>query len=200
MRVHLKGHAAVARAAAVHWRAASEAAGGPVYGRVINCSSESFLYGPVVEPGYAAAKGGIISFTLVMAQTLAPYGVRVNAICPRAITDMTEWFFGPLKPADADGKPDFLAPERVGEFVNYLASPAADKISGQVFVVYGDMVALLAAPTVEQKFTATDGHFTPEELDAQLTPYFADRDPRRTYVASGVAALDTTGARLPTTR
>lgn len=62
-----------------------------------------------------------------------------------------------------------------------------------MFIVYGDMVALMAAPTVERKFTAESGVFSVEELGAQLTPYFEDRDPTSTYAAYGVAALDTTG-------
>lgn len=190
VRVHLKGHAAVSRAAAVHWRAASKAAGGPVYGRVINTASEAFLFGSAGQPNYSAAKAGIVALTLSTSAGLGRYGVRANAICPRARTAMTEATFAE---GTAPGGLDVMAPERVGSFVGYLASPASENITGQVFVVYGDMVALMAAPTVEQKFTAADGVFSVEELGQQLTPYFEGRDPRRTYAAYGVAALDNTG-------
>ncbi|WP_406385453.1 3-oxoacyl-ACP reductase [Streptomyces sp. NBC_01618] len=191
IRVHLKGHAAVSRAAAAHWRAAAKAAGGPVYGRVVNTSSEAFLFGAPGQPNYSAAKAGITALTLATAQGLSRYGVRANAICPRARTGMTAGVFG--AGANADDGLDILAPERVGTFVSYLASPAAEEINGQVFVVYGDMVALMAAPTVERKFTAADGAFTPEELESQLTPYFSGRDPYHNYAAFSVAQLDTTG-------
>lgn len=187
IRVHLKGHAAVSRAAAVHWRAASKSAGGPVYGRVINTSSEAFLFGSAGQPNYSAAKAGIVALTLSTAQGLARYGVKANAICPRARTQMTAHVFGE---AESNGQLDWLAPERVGTFVRYLASPAAEQISGQVFVVYGNMVGLIAAPVVEQKFTASGNAFTAEEIEAQMTPYFADRDPGRTYAARSVAELD----------
>ncbi|MFI0479124.1 3-oxoacyl-ACP reductase [Actinomadura sp. 9N215] len=190
VRVHLKGHAAVSRAAAAHWRAASKAAGGPVYGRVINTASEAFLFGAAGQPNYSAAKAGIVALTLSTSAGLARYGVRANAICPRARTAMTEASFAA---GTSPGGLDAMAPERVGTFVSYLASPASERISGQVFVVYGDMVALLAAPTVERKFTAADGVFTVAELGGQLTPYFEGRDPRRTYAAYSVAALDDTG-------
>ncbi|GIH66273.1 3-oxoacyl-ACP reductase [Microbispora siamensis] len=190
IRVHLKGHAALSRAAAVHWRAASKAAGGPVYGRVINTSSEAFLFGSAGQPNYSAAKAGIVALTLSTAQGLSRYGVRANAICPRARTGMTANVFGD---GGEVGGLDTLAPERVATFVAYLASPASEEISGQVFVVYGDMVALMAAPTVERKFTAADGVFSVEELDAQVTPHFHGRDPYRTYAAYSVAQLDTTG-------
>ncbi|MFV2171552.1 SDR family NAD(P)-dependent oxidoreductase [Actinomadura sp. LOL_016] len=190
VRVHLKGHAAVSRAAAVHWRAASKAAGGPVYGRVVNTASEAFLFGSAGQPNYSAAKAGIVALTLSTAQGLGRYGVRANAICPRARTAMTEASFAE---GTSPGGLDAMAPERVGTFVGYLASPAAAKISGQVFVVYGDMVALMAAPTVERKFTSESGVFSPEEFAAQVTPYFDDREAHRTYAAWDVAALDTTG-------
>lgn len=191
IRVHLKGHASVSRAAAVHWRQASKAAGAPVYGRVVNTSSEAFLFGSAGQPNYSAAKAGITALTLSTAQGLSRYGVRANAICPRARTGMTAGAFG-----ESDGGPglDLLAPERVAALVGYLASPAAERISGQVFVVYGDMVALLAAPTVEQTFTADAGAFEVAELDTKLSGYFADRDPQRTFAAYDVARLDMTGA------
>lgn len=190
IHVHLKGHASVSRAAAVHWRNASKAAGGPVYGRIVNTTSEAFLFGAAGQPNYSAAKAGITALTLSSAQGLTRYGVRTNAICPRARTGMTAHVFS----ADPNGgELDILAPERVGTFATYLASPAAEEINGQVFVVYGDMVALLAPPTVERKFTAAAGTFSVDELDENLTPYFTGRSPHQTYAAYSIADLDTTG-------
>lgn len=58
IRVHLKGHFNTTHFASVHWRARSKAAGGPVYGRIVNTSSEAFLAGSAGQPNYAAAKGG----------------------------------------------------------------------------------------------------------------------------------------------
>ncbi|WP_344451337.1 SDR family NAD(P)-dependent oxidoreductase, partial [Actinocorallia aurantiaca] len=190
IRVHLKGHAAVSRAAAVHWRNASKAAGGPVYGRVVNTASEAFLFGSAGQPNYSAAKAGIVALTLSTNQGLARYGVKANAICPRARTAMTSESFNE---GTAPGGIDSMAPERVGTFVGYLASPAAEGISGQVFIVYSDMIALMAAPVVERKFTAADGVFSVEEISSQVTPYFEGRDPYQTYAAYSVASLDDTG-------
>ena len=190
IRVHLKGHASVSRAAAVHWRQASKAAGGPVYGRVVNTSSEAFLFGSAGQPNYSAAKAGITALTLSTAQGLSRYGVTANAICPRARTEMTAHVFD----ADPAGNDlDILAPERVATFVSWLASPSADEVNGQVFVVYGDMVALMAPPTVERKFTAEDGVFSVDELERQLAPYFSGRSPYANFAAYSVAELDTTG-------
>ncbi|MGX6511997.1 3-oxoacyl-ACP reductase [Rhodococcus sp. SJ-2] len=188
IRVHLKGHAATSHAAAVHWRAASKETGGPVYGRVINTSSEAFLFGSAGQPNYSAAKAGITALTLSTAQGLSRYGVTANAICPRARTAMTAEAFGDADTAHAGLDP--LAPERVGTLVSYLASPASHEINGQVFVVYGKMVALMASPKVENRFDAASSAFTVEELDEQLSSYFTGRGKYETYAAYSIAELE----------
>ncbi len=187
IRVHLKGHAATSVAAAQYWRNLSKESGGPVYGRVVNTSSEAFLFGSAGQPNYSAAKAGITALTLSTSQGLARYGVTANAICPRARTAMTAEAFG--EAATTTGL-DPLAPERVGTLVSYLASPAAHEITGQVFVVYGKMVALMAAPQVENRFDASGSAFTVDELDQQLSSYFTGRGKYETYAAYGVAELE----------
>ena len=188
IRIHLRGHFLLTRNAAAYWRQQFKAAGGPVYARVVNTSSEAGLTGSEGQPNYSAAKAGIAAFTVSTARSLARIGVRANAICPRARTAMTEGVFG----ADApDGGLDPLSVEHVAPLVSYLASPAAEAISGQVFVVYGGMVALLAPPTVERRFDVSDSGrpWEPAELDAQLGGYFADRDPDRTFACTDVFHL-----------
>jgi 3-oxoacyl-[acyl-carrier protein] reductase len=188
LRVHLRGHFLLSRNAAAHWRAQSKQTGGPVYGRVVNTASEAFLLGSEGQPNYAAAKGGITALTLSTSRALARYGVRVNAICPRARTDMTRRVFGD---APGDGV-DPLAPEHVAAFTAYLASPAAEAISGQVFVVYGGMVALMSAPVVERRFDTSAAIWTHAELAEQVGGYFADRDPARTFASSDLMTLSDT--------
>ncbi|WP_066474316.1 3-oxoacyl-ACP reductase [Skermania piniformis] len=184
VKVHLRGHFLLTRNAAAHWRAAAKAAGKPIYGRLINTSSEAGLLGPEGQANYGAAKAGITTLTLSAARVLARYGVRANAICPRARTAMTESVFGAVGVGA-----DPLDPAHVGTFVSYLASPAADSVNGQLFVVYGGMVALLAAPTVEQRFDAVEGTWTAADLADRLGGYFADRDPNRTFSASDALRL-----------
>ncbi len=187
--IHLKGHASLSRAAAIHWRATAKASGGTVNGRVINTASEAFLLGGAGQANYAAAKAGIVAVTLSTSRALAKYGVTANAICPRARTGMTADVFS----ADPhSGGLDILAPERVATFVAFLASPAAEAVNGQVFVVYGDMVALMAPPVVEQCFTADDGVFSVSEIAEKVLPYIATLD-GQTYAATSIVALDKTG-------
>lgn len=61
IRVHLKGHFNTTHFAAAHWRARSKAADAPVYGRVVNTSSEAFLAGsadsPTTRPRKAESSG-----------------------------------------------------------------------------------------------------------------------------------------------
>ncbi|MEW2356983.1 3-oxoacyl-ACP reductase [Spirillospora sp. NPDC029432] len=165
VRVHLKGHFATSRLAVAHWRARSKETGGPVYARIVNTSSEAFLLGSAGQPNYAAAKAGITALTLSTAQACGRYGVRANAICPRARTNMTAGVFGP---APEDG-PDPLSVDHVTPLVVYLASPAAADVTGQVFVAYGGRVAVMAPPAVAH-LAAADGAWTPAALAAELGP------------------------------
>ena len=183
-RVHLRGHFLLSRNAAAYWRQQFKATNEQVYGRLINTSSEAGLTGSEGQPNYAAAKAGIAALTVASARGLARLGVRANAICPRARTAMTAGVFG-----DAPAGDDPLSVAHVAPLVAYLAAPASDSISGQVFVVYGGMVALMAPPTVERRFDASSGTWDTAHLDATLGAYFADRDPSRTFACTEVLEL-----------
>jgi 3-oxoacyl-[acyl-carrier protein] reductase len=185
IRVHLRGHFLLSRNAAAHWRETAKTAGSATYGRLINTSSEAGLTGSEGQPNYAAAKAGISALTVSAARSLARYGVTANAICPRARTAMTSDVFG-APPADGA---DPLSPANVSPFVAYLASPAAADISGQVFIVYGGMVALMAAPTVERRFDAIGAQWSLGELHTSVGAYFAGRDPARTFGSNEVLHL-----------
>jgi NAD(P)-dependent dehydrogenase (short-subunit alcohol dehydrogenase family) len=174
VKVHLRGHFLLSRNVAAYWRDQAKVAGHKVYGRIVNTSSEAFLLGSEGQPNYAAAKAGITALTLTSARSLAKYGVRANAICPRARTQMTAKVFG----AAPEG-PDPLAPEHVAKFVAYLASPEADGINGQVFVVHGETVMLMSAPSVERRFDGPEG----------LTTYFAGRDPAKTFACTETVSM-----------
>ncbi|HUC26163.1 MAG TPA: SDR family NAD(P)-dependent oxidoreductase [Streptosporangiaceae bacterium] len=152
LRTHLRGHFLTSRAATAHWREQSKQAGGPVYGRIVNTSSEAFLLGSSGQPNYSAAKGGITALTLTIARSCERYGVRANAICPRARTAMTADLMGA---APADG-PDPLDPRYVAPLVTYLSSPAAGNLNGEVFIVHGGVAAVMAPPAVKTTFLAKD--------------------------------------------
>ena len=99
---------------------------------------------------------------------------------------MTAAVFG----EDTSGKAvDPYSADHVAPLVAYLASPASERINGQLFVVYGGMVALVGAPVVEQRFDTTGDVFDLAELDKTLGSYFDERDPARCFAADSVMQL-----------
>lgn len=167
--VHLRGHAALGRAAGAHWRDLSKSTSTPTYGRIINTASEAALTGSASQPNYAAAKAAIIALTVAEARSLGKYGVTANAICPRARTAMTAGMFE----SPSDDSFDPLDPQCVATLVSHLASPRAEGFNGRTFVAYGSMVALVARPSIEAIFTAQNNVFSDDELASALDAYVA---------------------------
>jgi NAD(P)-dependent dehydrogenase (short-subunit alcohol dehydrogenase family) len=170
VKVHVKGHFAVSKFAASYWRSRSKAEK-PVYGRIINTTSEAGLWGTAGQANYAAAKGAVYSMTLTLAREYHRLGVTVNAIAPRARTRMTETLGAPLGNPDGEGF-DEWDPDNVGPVVGWLASEAAAEVSGQVFVVFGGRVHLLEGFT-ELSAIAKEGRWTVDDLVARQDELFA---------------------------
>lgn len=142
VRVHLKGHFAVARHAAAHWRDQAKA-GEPVDARIINTSSGAGILGSVGQAAYSAAKGGIATLTLVQAAELGRYGVTANGLCPAARTRMTEGVFTEMMATpDAPDAFDAMAPENVSPLVAWLASTQSAHVTGRIFEVEGGKVGI----------------------------------------------------------
>src|SRR5579875_452161 len=77
IHVHLRGHFVPMRHAAAYWRDQAKR-GQPVAACIITTSSTSGLHGNPGQTNYGAAKAGIAAMTVIAAQELARYGVRVN--------------------------------------------------------------------------------------------------------------------------
>ena len=140
LKVHLKGHFALSRAAAQYWRTQAKA-GHAVDARIINTSSGAGLRGSVGQAAYSTAKAGLLALTLVQAAELKRYGITANAIAPAARTRMTEAVF-----ADMMAKPetgfDAMDPANISPLVVYLCSEDAAHVTGRTFEVEGGMIAL----------------------------------------------------------
>ncbi|TKA75761.1 Peroxisomal hydratase-dehydrogenase-epimerase [Friedmanniomyces simplex] len=80
----------------------------PRYGRIVNITSTSGIYGNFGQANYAAAKTGIIGLTKTCAREGAKHNIHVNAVAPSAGTNMTRT----VRPEDQVQamKPDFVAP------------------------------------------------------------------------------------------
>jgi len=176
IRVHLRGHFINMRNATAYWRERAKS-GEATYGRLISTSSEAAFYGSAGQPNYAAAKAGIIAMTMGAAQLLVKYGVTANVIMPRALTDMTasgqtaEMFKPP-----ADGGFHTFDPANVAPLVGYLASPESGKISGEVFVVWGNEVQIARRPTLTTPFSNPQGarKWEVDDLHTTLAAHYDD--------------------------
>ncbi len=173
--VHLKGTFNTCKFAAAHFRERREG------GRIINMSSNS-AFGAPGQPNYAAAKAGIIGFTLVLASSMGRYGgVTANAILPSGATRMIDSIPAAVEAVADTGKlPSELAvgterdPDNVAPLVAYLASDEAGYITGHVFGSFGYNVALVSQPKVIKTLSA-DHRWTVNELIELVPDAFGDR-------------------------
>ena len=112
------------------------------YGRIINIASVVASAGNPGQANYVAAKAGLIGLTKSVARELASRNVTVNAVAPGYIaTDMTEGLGEKARAAIIDQIPmgRIGMPEEIAAVVAFLASPAANYITGQVIHVSGGM-------------------------------------------------------------
>jgi 3-oxoacyl-[acyl-carrier protein] reductase len=108
------------------------------YGKVINMSSIVALAGNAGQSNYVASKAGMIGLTMALARELAAYNVQVNAVAPGFVeTDMTAGLTEKQKEMmfNQQVKKKAAKPDKVADFVAFLASPDSDLINGQTFVV-----------------------------------------------------------------
>jgi NAD(P)-dependent dehydrogenase (short-subunit alcohol dehydrogenase family) len=148
--VHLKGALFVSRPAFALMRAQG-------YGRIVNTSSASGLFGNFGQANYGAAKAGLAGLTRVLAIEGAGHGIKVNAIAPIALTRMTEGILGELASK--------VAPETVSPLVVYLANEECS-VNGSVYSVAGGRIARIF---VAETYGVVLAENTPEAIHARWT-------------------------------
>ncbi|MBQ0055056.1 MAG: 3-oxoacyl-[acyl-carrier-protein] reductase [Synergistaceae bacterium] len=111
-------------------------------GKIIAVSSVSGLVGNVGQANYSAAKAGIIGLVKTLAKETGSRNITVNAVAPGFIdTDMTRGMPETARQKTLEAIPLARAgqPEDVAKAVAFLASNAADYITGQVLTVDGGL-------------------------------------------------------------
>lgn len=111
-------------------------------GNIINITSVSGIKGIPRQTNYSAAKAGIIGFTKSLAQEVAAYNIRVNAVAPGFIeTDMLseikdEFMQEIIKRIPLGRLGD---PKEVAKVVKFLASEESNYITGQTLIIDGGL-------------------------------------------------------------
>jgi 3-oxoacyl-[acyl-carrier protein] reductase len=111
-------------------------------GSIINISSVVGTTGNAGQTNYAASKAGIVGFSKSLAKELGSRDVTVNVVAPGYVqTDMTDDLDDDTREAILDTVPlDRLAePSEIADTVLFLASPAADYVTGHVLHVNGGL-------------------------------------------------------------
>jgi NAD(P)-dependent dehydrogenase (short-subunit alcohol dehydrogenase family) len=145
IRVNLKGMFLVGQAVARQMVTQVKAGGAP--GSIVNTSSINAVLAIPNQVPYSASKGGVTQLTKVMALSLAPYGIRVNAVGPGSI--MTEMLAAVA--SDKTARHRLLSrtplgrigdPREIAAVAAFLASDDASYITGQTIYADGGRLPL----------------------------------------------------------
>jgi NAD(P)-dependent dehydrogenase (short-subunit alcohol dehydrogenase family) len=145
-------------------------------------------------------RGAVANWSKTLANELAVHGITVNNVLPGAtetgrLEQIIQNKAAKTGAAAQEVKHEMESevpmkrlakPEEIAAAIAFLASPAAEAVNGQLFIVYGPTVTLVAAPTAEHRFHAAGQVWDPADLSASMQEYFADRDPERNFGVIGL--------------
>ena len=166
--VHLKGTFLTMRHAAAYWREKTKA-GEAVNASIVNTSSTSGLHSNPGQTNYGAAKSGIATMSVIAAQELGRYGVRVNAIAPSARTRMTLATPGlgeRIAVPDDPGQFDKWDPANISPLVAWLCTEGC-QATAQVYWIGGNQVARYLEWS-KADVASTDGRWEIDDLESTV--------------------------------
>ena len=180
--VHVKGCFFVTRPAYEHMKTVG-------YGRIINTSSGSGLFGSFGQTAYSAAKAAIYGFTRTLAIEGSRYGVHVNAIAPGALTRMTGDVLGDdgamaeMTGLSGEDLVYQMGPHQVAPAVVYLAhescslngetlSASGGRV-GRAFMgvtkgIYEDDLTVESVADRIDEVCNEDGYLVPDNVDQEI--------------------------------
>jgi NAD(P)-dependent dehydrogenase (short-subunit alcohol dehydrogenase family) len=161
--VHLNGSFYVARAAAPYFKSQES-------GAYIHMTSTSGLVGNLGQANYSAAKLGIAALSKSIALDMARYKVRSNCIAPFAWSRMIGSI--PTETDDQKARVEKLKTmetARIAPLAVYLASAAAQEVSGQIFAVRANEIFLMSQSRPLRSVHRAGG-WTPEFIGEQAMP------------------------------
>ena len=180
--VHVKGCFFVTRPAYEHMKTVG-------YGRIINTSSGSGLFGSFGQTAYSAAKAAIYGFTRTLAIEGSRYGVHVNAIAPGALTRMTGDVLGDdgamaeMTGLSGEDLVYQMGPHQVAPAVAYLAhescslngetlSASGGRV-GRAFMgvtkgIYEDELTVESVADRINEVCDEDGYLVPDNVDQEI--------------------------------
>ncbi len=143
------------------------------YGRIVNTSSASGLFGNFGQANYGAAKAGLAGLTRVLALEGEEHGITVNAIAPIAHTRMTEGILGELASK--------VSPASVSPLVAYLTNEECT-VNGNIYSVAGGRIARIF---VGETYGVVLKDNTPEAIANQISR-IDELDPTRVHEPSSL--------------
>ena len=163
INVHLNGTFYMSRAAAPYFKSQN-------FGRYINMTSTSGLIGNFGQANYAAAKAGIAALSKSMALDMAKYKVTSNCISPFAWSRMIGTI--PAETPDQKARVEKLKrmeTNKIAPLAVYLASDAAQEVTGQIFAVRANEIFLMSQSRPLRSVHRAEG-WTPETIADQAIP------------------------------
>jgi NAD(P)-dependent dehydrogenase (short-subunit alcohol dehydrogenase family) len=178
IQVHLMGSFYVSRAAATHFREQER-------GAYVHMTSTSGLIGNVGQANYAAAKLGIAALSKSIALDMRRFNVRSNCISPFAWSRMIASIPAETPEAKARvAKLQRMEAGKIAPMAVFLASDAAQDVTGQIFAVRANEIFLMSQPRpvrsvhraegwtaatiAEQAMPALRASFAPLEVSADV--------------------------------